>query len=62
MAEAPLLTVRDLNAWYGEGHALHGVQRKLDQHALVHPLAQVGGQHVGGVRPGIENRRHGFSL
>jgi len=25
MAEAPLLTVRDLNAWYGEGHALHGV-------------------------------------
>jgi len=26
MAEAaPLLSVRDLNAWYGEGHALHGV-------------------------------------
>ncbi|WP_421917262.1 ABC transporter ATP-binding protein [Mesorhizobium sp.] len=26
MAEAaPLLRVRDLNAWYGEGHALHGV-------------------------------------
>ena len=26
MAEtAPLLAVRDLNAWYGEGHALHGV-------------------------------------
>jgi branched-chain amino acid transport system ATP-binding protein len=22
---APLLTVRDLNAWYGESHALHGV-------------------------------------
>ena len=27
----PLLTVRDLNAWYGEGHALHGVD--LDVHA-----------------------------
>jgi branched-chain amino acid transport system ATP-binding protein len=25
MAEAPLLAVRDLNAWYGESHALHGV-------------------------------------
>ncbi|MDW6021708.1 ABC transporter ATP-binding protein [Mesorhizobium sp. BAC0120] len=25
MAEAPLLSVRGLNAWYGEGHALHGV-------------------------------------
>ncbi|UDL89412.1 ABC transporter ATP-binding protein [Mesorhizobium sp. PAMC28654] len=25
MVEAPLLTVRDLNAWYGESHALHGV-------------------------------------
>ncbi|MDF1598878.1 ABC transporter ATP-binding protein [Mesorhizobium sp. YIM 152430] len=24
-AAAPLLTVRDLNAWYGESHALHGV-------------------------------------
>jgi branched-chain amino acid transport system ATP-binding protein len=22
---APLLTVRDLNAWYGESHALHGI-------------------------------------
>ena len=21
----PLLSLRDLNAWYGEGHALHGV-------------------------------------
>lgn len=27
----PLLCVRDLNAWYGEGHALHGVD--LDVHA-----------------------------
>src|SRR5215475_12901608 len=25
MAEAPLLSVRSLNAWYGEGHALHGI-------------------------------------
>jgi branched-chain amino acid transport system ATP-binding protein len=25
MAEAPLLSVRKLNAWYGEGHALHGI-------------------------------------
>jgi branched-chain amino acid transport system ATP-binding protein len=25
MAEGPLLSVRDLNAWYGEGHALHGI-------------------------------------
>jgi branched-chain amino acid transport system ATP-binding protein len=25
MAEAPLLSVRGLNAWYGEGHALHGI-------------------------------------
>jgi len=27
---APLLCVRDLNAWYGEGHALHGID--LDVH------------------------------
>jgi branched-chain amino acid transport system ATP-binding protein len=25
MPEAPLLSVRGLNAWYGEGHALHGI-------------------------------------
>ncbi|MCO4319460.1 ABC transporter ATP-binding protein [Phyllobacterium sp. 21LDTY02-6] len=27
----PLLSVRDLNAWYGEGHALHGID--LDIHS-----------------------------
>ncbi|HBC01589.1 MAG TPA: ABC transporter ATP-binding protein, partial [Pseudomonas sp.] len=26
----PLLSVRDLNAWYGESHALHGID--LDVH------------------------------
>src|SRR5262245_41365629 len=25
MPEAALLSVRTLNAWYGEGHALHGI-------------------------------------
>jgi branched-chain amino acid transport system ATP-binding protein len=25
MADAPLLSMRNLNAWYGEGHALHGI-------------------------------------
>src|SRR5258706_11045479 len=24
--DAPLLAVRDLNAWYGESHVLHGVE------------------------------------
>ncbi|HAW39365.1 MAG TPA: ABC transporter ATP-binding protein, partial [Pseudomonas sp.] len=27
----PLLSVRELNAWYGESHALHGID--LDVHA-----------------------------
>lgn len=31
MAETPLLSVRDLNAWYGEGHALHGVNLDVFQ-------------------------------
>src|SRR5882762_2350189 len=26
MPDAPLLAVRDLNAWYGESHILHGVE------------------------------------
>ncbi|TIO22473.1 MAG: ABC transporter ATP-binding protein, partial [Mesorhizobium sp.] len=25
----PLLAVRDLHAWYGEGHALHGVNLEV---------------------------------
>ncbi|HCA63573.1 MAG TPA: ABC transporter ATP-binding protein [Pseudomonas sp.] len=41
MAE-PLLSVRDLNAWYGESHALHGIDLDVQQGETVTLLGRNG--------------------
>ncbi|CAN7728173.1 ABC transporter ATP-binding protein [Phyllobacterium sp. LjRoot231] len=38
----PLLSVRDLHAWYGEGHALHGVNLDIHQGETVTLLGRNG--------------------
>ncbi|NTS33009.1 ABC transporter ATP-binding protein [Phyllobacterium sp. BT25] len=38
----PLLAVRDLNAWYGEGHALHGVDLDINEGETVTLLGRNG--------------------
>ena len=42
MADAPLLSVRGLNAWYGESHALHGVDLDLHEGETVTLLGRNG--------------------
>ena len=42
MSEAPLLDVRGLNAWYGEGHALHGVDLEVRRGETVTLLGRNG--------------------
>ena len=39
---APLLEVRDLNAWYGESHVLHGVNLHVDQGETICVLGRNG--------------------
>ena len=38
----PLLSVRDLNAWYGESHALHGINLEVHQGETVTLLGRNG--------------------
>ena len=40
--EAPLLSVRDLNAWYGESHILHGVDFEVPEGEVVTLLGRNG--------------------
>ena len=42
MADQPLLSVRGLNAWYGEGHALHGVDLDINEGETVTLLGRNG--------------------
>ncbi|MDQ2704076.1 MAG: ATP-binding cassette domain-containing protein, partial [Pseudomonadota bacterium] len=42
MPEAPLLSVRGLNAWYGESHALHGVDLDINEGETVTLLGRNG--------------------
>jgi branched-chain amino acid transport system ATP-binding protein len=42
MTDAPLLSVRGLNAWYGESHALHGVDLEVFQGETVTLLGRNG--------------------
>ncbi|MET3792873.1 ABC transporter ATP-binding protein [Aquamicrobium terrae] len=42
MSEAPLLSVRGLNAWYGESHALHGVDLEVFEGETVTLLGRNG--------------------
>ena len=41
-ATAPLLSVRDLNAWYGESHALHGINFEVKPGEVVTLLGRNG--------------------
>ena len=60
MAETatPLLSVRGLNAWYGESHVLHGVD--FDVRAG-EPLGAEGGDHFLVVDPRVDQRRNGVA-
>ena len=42
MPDAPLLSVRDLNAWYGESHILHGVDFDVPRGEVVTLLGRNG--------------------
>ncbi|RXF74189.1 ABC transporter ATP-binding protein [Hansschlegelia zhihuaiae] len=42
MSKPPLLELRDLNAWYGEGHALHGVNLEVREGETVTLLGRNG--------------------
>jgi branched-chain amino acid transport system ATP-binding protein len=42
MPEAPLLSVRALNAWYGESHILHGVEFEVQRGEVVTLLGRNG--------------------
>ena len=42
MPDAPLLAVRDLNAWYGESHILHGVEFEVPRGEVVTLLGRNG--------------------
>jgi len=42
MPDQPLLSVRDLNAWYGESHALHGVDLDISEGETVTLLGRNG--------------------
>ena len=42
MPDAPLLSVRGLNAWYGESHALHGVDLDISEGETVTLLGRNG--------------------
>ncbi|EBV3599971.1 ABC transporter ATP-binding protein, partial [Salmonella enterica subsp. enterica serovar Virchow] len=41
-AAGPVLTVRDLNAWYGESHVLHGINIDVREGEVVTLLGRNG--------------------
>jgi branched-chain amino acid transport system ATP-binding protein len=42
MTSAPMLVVKDLHAWYGESHVLHGVEFVVNQGEVVTLLGRNG--------------------
>src|SRR6478735_5709949 len=61
MRDAPLLEVRDLHAWYGESHVLHGVDLDIREGETVTLLGRNGAGKTTTLRAimGILRRREG---
>ncbi|HEU5194472.1 MAG TPA: ABC transporter ATP-binding protein [Methylomirabilota bacterium] len=61
MADAPLLAVRDLHAWYGESHVLHGVSFEVRPGEVVTLLGRNGAGKTTTLKAimGIVRRRTG---
>ena len=58
---APLLKIRDLNAWYGESHILHGIDLDLGEGQLITLLGRNGAGRTTTLRAimGMVDRRTG---
>ena len=61
MAAAPLLEIRDLHAWYGESHVLHGVNLQVREGEVVSLLGRNGAGRTTTLRAimGLTGRRTG---
>src|SRR5690242_864980 len=62
MSDAPLLDVRQLHAWYGESHVLHGVDLEIREGETVTLLGRNGAGKTTTLRAimGILRRREGM--
>lgn len=61
MSEAPVLSVSDLHAWYGESHVLHGVEFSVNSGEVVTLLGRNGAGRTSTLRAilGLTGRRSG---
>ncbi|HLQ86236.1 MAG TPA: ATP-binding cassette domain-containing protein, partial [Salinisphaeraceae bacterium] len=58
---APLLQIRDLHAWYGESHVLHGIELSVNQGEVVTLLGRNGAGRTTTLKSilGLVDRRQG---